>query len=151
MKLLEAISMIWRSFQLLLHLTCPWNLLERKTSTRKLDGSMHGKPYRCCSFRHWRPVKICNCPGTLGGSLLNSSDSYPKNCRLQLIENVSGIWPLMLFPPRFNTARCSTFSTKQGGMLPLNLLADKSRTSSRVAVQKDVGIAPLRLLFERDK
>ncbi|KAL3834390.1 hypothetical protein ACJIZ3_009126 [Penstemon smallii] len=39
--------------------------------------------------------------------------------RPQLAEIVSGIFPLMLFLPRFNTTRVSTFCSRQGGMPPL--------------------------------
>ena len=39
----------------------------------------------------------------------------------------------------------------QGGMLPLNLFSDKSIESRFVALQRKVGIDPLKLLLEKDK
>ena len=75
-----------------------------------------------------------------------------RNCKLQLLGNVSEILPVSLFLLRFRTFKLLLVEdNKHWGIVPFMELLDRSRTARAVALHIDSGICPWNLLLDRDK
>lgn len=113
---------------------------------------MHGNVSLILLFpmlKTWKGSHLCRELGTFPSNILLLRS---KVLKLQFSVNVSGIMPLSLFLPIFNTSRlAASIWNRQGGIFPFMELFDISRNRSLSRLHMEEGIDPVSLLLASEK